>query len=118
MYLRALHGYEKAWGSGHTSTLMAVNNLGAFYISQGKWKEAEEIYLRALREEKVWGFEHDSVLKTVNNLGNLYHSQDKLGEAEKMYVRALQGFEKAVGKDHPSTQNISSYLKKLQACKG
>ena len=28
MYVRALDGYEKAWGPDHTSTLATVNNLG------------------------------------------------------------------------------------------
>ena len=48
IYLRALTGYEKAWGSDHTSTLSTVNNLGKLYINQGKMNEAEEMYLRAL----------------------------------------------------------------------
>ena len=70
------------------------------------------------RSRKLWGVEHDIVLKIVNNFGLIYHHQGKLGEEEKMYVRALQGFEAAVGKDHPSTQKVSGDLKRLQACKG
>ena len=59
MYLRALTGYEKAWGSEHTSTLRTVNNLGLLYSNQGKMKEAEDMYLRALTGyEKSWGPEH------------------------------------------------------------
>ena len=49
MYVRALRGYEKAWGLEHTSTLVAVNNLGLLYADQGKVAEAEEMYVRALR---------------------------------------------------------------------
>jgi tetratricopeptide (TPR) repeat protein len=49
MYLRALRGFEKAWGAEHTSTLDTVNNLGNLYADQGKIAEAEEMYLRALR---------------------------------------------------------------------
>jgi Tfp pilus assembly protein PilF len=49
MYMRALRGYEKAWGAEHTSTLDTVNNLGALYYGQGKMAEAEEMYMRALR---------------------------------------------------------------------
>jgi len=47
MYLRALTGYEKAWGSEHTSTLNTVNNLGNLYSDQGKMKEAEDTFQRA-----------------------------------------------------------------------
>jgi hypothetical protein len=46
------------------------------------------------------------VLNTVGNLGILYKNQGKLGEAEKMYERALQGYEKALGSEHTST-NLS-----------
>ena len=48
VYLRALTGYEKAWGPEHTSTLDTVNNLDNLYLNQGKMKEAEDMYLRAL----------------------------------------------------------------------
>lgn len=54
MYLRALAGYEKAWGSKYTSTLNTVNNLDLLYSDQGKMKEVEDMYLRALvGKEKV-----------------------------------------------------------------
>ena len=32
--MRALQGYEKAWGPEHTSTLATVNNLGEIYYDQ------------------------------------------------------------------------------------
>ncbi|KAH8194994.1 hypothetical protein TruAng_010833 [Truncatella angustata] len=96
MYLRALRGYEKAWGPDHTSTFDTVNNLGNLYKTQDKLVEAEEMYLRALRgKAKAWGPDHTSTLDTVNNLGLLYADQGKLVEAEEMYLRALRGHEKA-----------------------
>src|SRR5579871_561231 len=105
MYLRALQGFEKAWGPEHTSTLDTVNNLGLLYADLGWLDEAEKMYLRALQgKEKAWGPEHTSTLNTVNNLGNLYQSLGRLDEAEKMYLRALQGKEKAWGPEHTSTQ--------------
>jgi Tfp pilus assembly protein PilF len=48
-YMRALRGYEKAWGAEHTSTLGTVNNLGLLYAKQGKMAEAEQMYGRATR---------------------------------------------------------------------
>ncbi len=104
MYRRALHGYEKAWGPEHTSTLDIVNNLGLLYANQGKLTDAETMYQRALHGyEKAWGPEHTSTLDTVNNLGILYANQGKLTDAETMYQRALNGYEKAWGPDHTST---------------
>src|SRR5207248_2718936 len=41
MYMRALQGYEKAWGAQHPSTLDTANSLGMLYADQGKMAEAE-----------------------------------------------------------------------------
>ena len=55
----------------------------------------------------MWGAEHTSTLDTVNNLGVLYTDQGKMAEAEAMCLRALQGYENAVGADHPKTRVIA-----------
>ncbi len=119
VYLRALTGYEKAWGPEHTSTLDTVNNLGNLYLNQGKMKEAEDMYLRALAGyEKAWGPEHTSTLTTVNNLGNLYLNQGKMKEAEDMYLRALAGYEKAWDPEHTSTLTTVNNLGLLYSDQG
>lgn len=70
----------------------AFHGLGDLYSDQGKLKEAEEMYQRALAGyEKALGPNHTSTLVTVNNLGNLFSDQGKLKEAEEMYQRALVG---------------------------
>ena len=82
----------------------ACNQLGLLYSDQGKMKEAEDMYLRALAgKEKAWGPEHTSTLGTVNNLGVLYSDQGKMKEAEDVYLRALAGKEKAWGPEHKQT---------------
>ena len=52
IYMRALKGKKKAWGTEHISTLNTVNNLGLLYKDQGKIAEAEAIYIRALEGKK------------------------------------------------------------------
>jgi tetratricopeptide (TPR) repeat protein len=97
MYIRALDGYEKAWGLDHISTLVTVNNLGILYADINKYKEAEEMYMRALDgKEKALGLDHTSTLGTVNNLGNLYAVINKYKEAEEMYTRTLLRCKKTV----------------------
>jgi tetratricopeptide (TPR) repeat protein len=50
------YGIEKAFGPDHTSTLQTVGNLGNLYADQGRLKEAEELYKRALKGmEKALG---------------------------------------------------------------
>ena len=65
----------------------ACHELGNLYVTQGKMKEAEDMYLRALTgHEKAWGLEHTSTLDTVNNLGALYENQNRMKEVEDMYL--------------------------------
>ncbi|KAM3549110.1 hypothetical protein ARSEF4850_009032, partial [Beauveria asiatica] len=69
----------------------ALFGLGYLYANQGRVKEAEAMYRRALEGyEKAWGPDHTSTLDTVNNLGNLYKSQGRHQQAEAMYQRALE----------------------------
>jgi tetratricopeptide (TPR) repeat protein len=99
--------------------LNAANNLGILYSDQGKMKEAEEMYLRALAgKEKARGPEHKSTLDTVNNLGLLYKNQGKMKEAEEMYLRALTGYEKAWGSEHTSTLRTVNNLGNLYSNQG
>ena len=86
----------------------AYHFMGDLYLSQDKFGEAEDMYVRALAGfEKALGAEHSSTLATVNNLGLLYRAQGKLREAEDMYVRALAGREKALGPEHTSTMDTT-----------
>ena len=72
MYMRALKGYEKAWGAEHTSTLNTVNNLGVLYSNQGKMAEAEAMYVRALEGfKKIFDADHPRVLLVKSNLSLL-----------------------------------------------
>jgi tetratricopeptide (TPR) repeat protein len=91
--------------SGEQKTVLnAVLLVGLLYADQGKLREAEKMYERALRGyEEALGPTHTSTLGTVSNLGNLYADQGKLGEAEKMYERALRGREEVLGPSHTST---------------
>ena len=70
--MRALKGYEKAWGAEHTSTLNTVNNLGVLYSNQGKMAEAEAMYMRALEGfKKIFDTDHPRVLLVKSNLSLL-----------------------------------------------
>jgi tetratricopeptide (TPR) repeat protein len=92
----------------------AFHGLGNLYLGQGKLKEAEEMYQRALAgKEKALGPDHISTLDTVNNLGVLYKNQRKLKEAEGMYQRALTGYEKALGPNHSKTRIVANNLVSL-----
>jgi tetratricopeptide (TPR) repeat protein len=102
-----------------TEYFEAVHMFGSLYDDQGKLNEAEEMYLRALKEtENVLGVKHTSTLHIVNNLAIVYKNQGKLEEAEEMYMRALKGTEKALGVEHTSTLNIVNNLGNLYQHQG
>jgi tetratricopeptide (TPR) repeat protein len=97
----------------------AFHGLGNLYSDQGKLKEAEEMYQRALvGYDKALGPDHTSTLFTVNSLGNIYRNQGKLKEAEEMFQRALAGYEKALGPDHMSTLLVVNNLGNLYRNQG
>ncbi|KAL2817330.1 hypothetical protein BJX63DRAFT_385723 [Aspergillus granulosus] len=110
------------WSDNKIAVWGAFSGLGNLYDNQGKLKEAEEMYQRALAGyEKALGPNHTSTLDTVNNLGILYKDQGKLEEAEEMYQRALAGYKRALGPDHtthPPTLNTVNNLGLLYSDQG
>ncbi|KAL4937305.1 hypothetical protein BDV06DRAFT_215976 [Aspergillus oleicola] len=104
-YLTHLVLTERLDRSGNRIDILdALLCLGNLYSDQGRLKEAEEIYQRAMTGyEKAVGPDHTSILDTVNNLGNLYYNQGRLKEAEAMLQQALAGYKNTLGPDHTST---------------
>ena len=67
-----------------------LNNLAIVYQAQGKYREAEGLFKRALAiREKALGANHPDVGQTLNNLANVYRAQGKYREAEGLLKRAL-----------------------------
>ena len=115
MYMRALAGYEKAWGAEHTLTLRAVNNLGNLYSNQGRMKETEEMYMRALAgKEKVWGHEYKQPLDVRYNLAVMYKKTSKLEEAAKHFKLVVEGYTKVLGAQHFETTEAFDQLEELR----
>ncbi|MFM8922531.1 MAG: tetratricopeptide repeat protein [Microcystis panniformis] len=87
----------------------SLNNLADLYRAQGKYAEAEPLYLRALAiREKQLGAEHPHVANSLNNLADLYQSQGKYTEAESLYQRAIAICSEKLGENHPNTQTVKS----------
>ncbi|TKA63500.1 hypothetical protein B0A55_11221 [Friedmanniomyces simplex] len=96
-----------------------LHDIADLFSDQNKMREAEEVYLRALRgKEEARGPKHTSTLNTVNNLAILYKNQGKMQEAEEMYLRALRGYEEAWGPKHTSTLDTVNNLAVLYKNQG
>ncbi|KAK3946688.1 hypothetical protein QBC32DRAFT_128302 [Pseudoneurospora amorphoporcata] len=110
---------EGKWNIEDITISHATHSLGNLYSDQGRLKEAEAMYQRALEgKEKALGPDHTSTLDTVHNLGNLYSDQGRLKEAETIYQRALEGKKKALGPDHTSTLDTVHNLGNLYSDQG
>jgi hypothetical protein len=51
----------------------------------------------------VLGADHPETLHSVNNLAHMLDSRGDYAQAEALYRRALGGFERALGKERPTT---------------
>ncbi|KFA68569.1 hypothetical protein S40285_10910 [Stachybotrys chlorohalonatus IBT 40285] len=98
--------------------LDTVNNLGLLYYKQGRLKEAEDMYNRALR-----GYEkalrvpmvntYPPALITMENLGNLLQHVGRSEEAQKYYLRAEGGVRLVYGSGSKRWLEIISKLRRL-----
>ena len=60
-------------GEEHPSTLASMANLASTYWNQGRWKEAEELFVRVMETSlRVLGEEHPDTLTSMNNLAHTY----------------------------------------------
>ena len=92
----------------------ACYQLGYLYSDQGKMKEAEDMYLRALAgKEKAWGPEHKQTLDTRYNLGLLYKERSMFGKAVLQFKYVVQGYTKLLGPEHSETVEA---LNQLENC--
>src|SRR5439155_14372271 len=90
---------------------LSLNNLGFLYYDQGRYGEAEPLYLRALDlRERFLGPEHPDVAATLNNLAELYRARARHAKAEPLYLRALAIREKVYGPAHPDVAIVLNNL--------
>jgi tetratricopeptide (TPR) repeat protein len=94
------------------------NNLAALYDSQGRYSEAEPLFVSALDiRERQLGANHSDVAVSLDNLGLLYYLQGRYSEAESLYKRSFHIYERQTnGENLGIAQNLTNLasLYKLQ----
>jgi tetratricopeptide (TPR) repeat protein len=59
-----------------------MNNLALLYHYQGRYEQAEPLYLQVLElGKRLWGEDHPDVAISLNNLAALYKSQGRYEQA-------------------------------------
>ena len=97
----------------------SLDNLAGIYKSQGKYEQAESLYLQALiLRRKLLGEEHLHVANSLNNLAGLYYSQGRYEEAESLYLQALELARKLLGEEHLHVATCLNNLAGLYSSQG
>src|SRR5262249_30056439 len=95
---------RRTQGQAEIDQAASLNRQGQQYQEQGRYKEAEPLYRRALViYERVLGPNHPDTATILDNLAALYQMQGRYGAAEPLVKRSLAIREKVLGPDHPST---------------
>ncbi|MFN6199779.1 MAG: tetratricopeptide repeat protein [Dolichospermum sp.] len=97
----------------------SLNNLAYLYYNQGKYSEAEPLYLDALAMRKrLFTGDHSDVAQSLNNLAILYRNQGKYSEAEPLYLEALEMRKRLFTGDHPDVADSLNNLALLYYIQG
>jgi tetratricopeptide (TPR) repeat protein len=92
----------------------SLDRLAGLYYHQGRYSDAEPLYLRALViNEQQLGANHPNTTTSLNNLAELYKSIGRYIDAEPLLVRALAIREQQLGANHPETATILNNLASL-----
>jgi tetratricopeptide (TPR) repeat protein len=87
----------------HPDSTISLNNPARVYQDQGRYAEAEPLYLRAVAiRETMPGPEHPDLSIILNNHAIFYDVQHQYAKAEPLYQRALATLEKVRGPEHPA----------------
>ncbi|KAF2689001.1 kinesin light chain 3 [Lentithecium fluviatile CBS 122367] len=88
-----------------------LRKCGAALYSDGRWKEAEDLFVQVIETKKrVLGEEHLDTLTSMANLASTYRNQGQWNEAEELEVQAMETFKRVLGEEHPDTLSSMANL--------
>lgn len=93
---------------------LSWNNLGAMYLVQNKFSQAETAFNKTLMlREKSRDAHPEELAAALDNMGMVYRAQGNYEKAESLYKRSLPIWTRAVGADHPDTATCMNNLAAL-----
>ncbi|OBS15388.1 hypothetical protein FPOA_13777 [Fusarium poae] len=91
-------------GVDHPDTLTSMANLASTYRNQGRWEEAEKLFVEVMETSKAkLGVDHPDTLTSMANLASTFWNQGRWEEAEKLDVEVMETSKAKLGVDHPDT---------------
>ncbi|KAK2037977.1 hypothetical protein LZ31DRAFT_609896 [Colletotrichum somersetense] len=72
------------------------------YKDEGRWREAEKLYLQASELSKMlYGKEHHVTLSSIAELASTLSLTGRWKEAEKLYTQIMKIRKRTLGEEHP-----------------
>ena len=97
----------------------SLNNLALLYRLQGRYNDAEPLYLQSLDiRKRQLGDDHPDVATSLNNLALLYKKQGRYNDAEPLYLQSLDIRKRQLGNDHPDVATSLNNLAGLYESQG
>jgi len=97
----------------------SLNYLAGLYQSQGRYSEAEPLYLQAVEiDRRSLPKDHPSLATHLNNLAQLYQSQGRYSEAEPLYLQVVEIDRRSLPEDHPRLATHLNNLAQLYQSQG
>ena len=91
-----------------------LHNLAAILMDQGKFAEAEPVFLESIElKKKLLGAEDPDVAATRSTLAQMLHWQGRTKEALQIMLDVIRVESSVYGQDHPKVQNSWSGVQKL-----
>lgn len=106
---------KKVLGQKHPNTLTNMANLASTYRNQGRWKEAEDLFVLAMETRKrVLGQEHPSTLTSMANLAFTWKEQGQDEGAPNLLKECIILRTKTIVTNHPDTLSSCATLLEWQ----
>jgi tetratricopeptide (TPR) repeat protein len=93
-------------GAENTKVAVSMGDLGYTYVVQGRWDQAEKLFVDIISAQKAkpGSLANDLfTLITMSRLAITYRNQGRWDEAEKLEVDVMNERKAKLGSDHPQT---------------
>jgi len=113
-----------SWRMSHCSAddliiARSYNDFGSFYQEDGRFKDAEVMFVRALEIDQISLSPENSLIATaLNNLGLLRQKQGRYEDAESLFKKALEIDQISLPSGHPSSAKILNNLAETYLLQG
>jgi Flp pilus assembly protein TadD len=98
---------------------LSLNGLALLYRSQGRYNDAEPLFLQSLEiSKRKLGTVYPYVISILNNLALLYKSKSQYSKAEALLKECLEIRKCQLGVDHPSVATSLNNLATLYSFQG